>query len=249
MRNVSTRATLESATPIGVRSWGRGCCDDESVDVVGPEREHSPDAVPEPHPVPRLGAVDADDATQRLLGRQGRVPAVVEDEVPVPGDRDDPDRPGGRRHGAAPAGGGGRVARSRRTGGDLPGRHTQSCPDAPQGRTGAARLAMDVGCRILAVGIVGTDAIQPPGTRVPKPFKWCSLTIGHPIRPERYPLQREPALAWRTMIDEVMFEIREMTGQDVPRPVRRPSQRNLNRARRGHRTAERPQQPGELTTT
>jgi hypothetical protein len=34
---------LEAATPIGVRWWGSGCCDDESVDVVGPAREHSPD--------------------------------------------------------------------------------------------------------------------------------------------------------------------------------------------------------------
>jgi hypothetical protein len=51
------------------------------------------------------------------------------------------------------------------------------------------------------------------GRQSPRPFKWCSLTIGHPIRPEQYPLRREPALAWRTMIDEVMFEIREITGQ------------------------------------
>jgi 1-acyl-sn-glycerol-3-phosphate acyltransferase len=82
-----------------------------------------------------------------------------------------------------------------------------------KGRTGAARLALDVGCPIFPIGIVGTDRIQPPGARVPKPFKRCSLTIGHPIRPELHGPRREPSLAWRTMIDEVMFEIREMTGQ------------------------------------
>jgi 1-acyl-sn-glycerol-3-phosphate acyltransferase len=83
-----------------------------------------------------------------------------------------------------------------------------------KGRTGAARLALDVGCPIFPVGIVGTDAIQPPGAKAPKPFKHCSITIGRPIRPERYQDRREPHLAWRSMIDEVMFEIREMTGQD-----------------------------------
>jgi 1-acyl-sn-glycerol-3-phosphate acyltransferase len=82
-----------------------------------------------------------------------------------------------------------------------------------KGRTGAARLALDMGCPIFPVGIVGTDAIQPPGAKAPKPFKSCSITIGRPVRPERYRDRREPHLAWRSMIDEVMFEIREMTGQ------------------------------------
>src|SRR6188472_4183578 len=31
-----------------------------------------------------------------------------------------------------------------------------------KGRTGAARLALEIGCPIYPVGIVGTDAIQPP---------------------------------------------------------------------------------------
>jgi 1-acyl-sn-glycerol-3-phosphate acyltransferase len=82
------------------------------------------------------------------------------------------------------------------------------------GRTGAARLAFDVGCPIFPVGIVGTDAIQPPGAKVPKPFKRCSITIGRPVRPERYRDRREQHLACRSMIDEVMFEICELTGQD-----------------------------------
>jgi len=83
-----------------------------------------------------------------------------------------------------------------------------------KGRTGAARLALELGCPIFPVGIVGTDQIQPPGAKAPKPFKHCSITIGRPIRPERYRDRREPHLACRSMIDEVMFEIREMTGQE-----------------------------------
>jgi 1-acyl-sn-glycerol-3-phosphate acyltransferase len=83
-----------------------------------------------------------------------------------------------------------------------------------KGRTGAARLSIEVGCAIYPVGIVGTDAIQPPGAKAPKPFKRCSITIGRPVRPERYSDRREPHLAWRSMIDEVMVEIRELTGQE-----------------------------------
>jgi 1-acyl-sn-glycerol-3-phosphate acyltransferase len=82
-----------------------------------------------------------------------------------------------------------------------------------KGRTGAARLALEIGCPIYPVGITGTDAIQPPGAKAPKPFKHCTIAIGRPVRPERYRDRREPHLAWRSMIDEVMFEIREMTGQ------------------------------------
>ena len=80
-----------------------------------------------------------------------------------------------------------------------------------KGHTGAARLALEVGCPIFPVGIVGTDSIQPPGARAPKLFKGCSITIGRPVRPERY--RDRPHLARRSMIDEVMFEVRKMTGQ------------------------------------
>jgi len=83
-----------------------------------------------------------------------------------------------------------------------------------KGRTGAARLALEVGAPIYPVGIVGTDRIQPPDARVPKLFRSCSISIGRPIRPERYASMAEPHRAYRAMTDEVMFEIRELTGQD-----------------------------------
>jgi 1-acyl-sn-glycerol-3-phosphate acyltransferase len=82
-----------------------------------------------------------------------------------------------------------------------------------KGRTGAARLAMKVGCPIFPVGIVGTDLIQPCDAKVPKLRKQCTITIGRPIRPERYAGRGAEHLAWRSMMDEVMYEIREMTGQ------------------------------------
>ena len=83
-----------------------------------------------------------------------------------------------------------------------------------KGRTGAARLAMKVGCPIFPVGIVGTDDIQPPDAKAPKLFRECTISIGRPIRPERYAGRGAEHLAWRSMIDEVMYEIREMTGQE-----------------------------------
>jgi 1-acyl-sn-glycerol-3-phosphate acyltransferase len=82
-----------------------------------------------------------------------------------------------------------------------------------KGRTGAARLAMKVGCPIYPVGVIGTDKIQPPDARAPKLFTGCQIKIGRPIKPERYMNRGAEHIAWRSMIDEVMYEIRELTGQ------------------------------------
>ena len=77
-----------------------------------------------------------------------------------------------------------------------------------KGRTGAARLAMTVGCPIYPVGIIGTDKIQPPDAKAPKLRRRAEIRIGRPIKPERYMNRGAEHLAWRSMIDEVMFEIR-----------------------------------------
>jgi 1-acyl-sn-glycerol-3-phosphate acyltransferase len=82
-----------------------------------------------------------------------------------------------------------------------------------RGRTGAARLAIKLGCPIFPVGITGTDAIQPPDAKLPKLRGTCRFEIGRPIRPERYAARGPMHTACRSMIDEVMFEIRDMTRQ------------------------------------
>jgi 1-acyl-sn-glycerol-3-phosphate acyltransferase len=82
-----------------------------------------------------------------------------------------------------------------------------------KGRTGAARLAIEIGCPIFPVGIIGTDAIQPPDAKFPKLGRECTIRIGRPVRPERYRERLDDRLVYRQMIDEVMFEIRALTGQ------------------------------------
>ena len=82
-----------------------------------------------------------------------------------------------------------------------------------KGRTGVARLALDTGSVIVPAGIVGTDAIQPPDAKFPKLFKPCSISFGRPIDPARFKgAEHDPRIA-RQITDELMFEIREMTGQ------------------------------------
>jgi 1-acyl-sn-glycerol-3-phosphate acyltransferase len=83
-----------------------------------------------------------------------------------------------------------------------------------KGHTGPARLAIETGCPIYPVGITGTADIQPPAARLPKLFKSCAITVGEPIDPRHYVEHPGDRLAYRRLIDEVMFEIRALTGQD-----------------------------------
>ena len=83
-----------------------------------------------------------------------------------------------------------------------------------KGHTGPARLAFRTRCPIVPVGIVGTREIQPPEAKLPKPFKVAELRFAKPIPPERYMDRADDHIALRQMIDEVMFEIRSLTGQD-----------------------------------
>ena len=86
--------------------------------------------------------------------------------------------------------------------------------DLYKGRTGAARLAMKVGCPIFPVGVVGTREIQPPDAKFPKLRRDCTIKIGRPINVARYASRGEDQhLVLRQITDELMFEIRELTGQ------------------------------------
>jgi 1-acyl-sn-glycerol-3-phosphate acyltransferase len=83
-----------------------------------------------------------------------------------------------------------------------------------KGRTGAARLALKVGCPIFPVGVLGTREIQPPDASFPKFRRECTIKIGRPINVERYRSRAEDHLVLRQITDELMFEIRELTGQE-----------------------------------
>lgn len=83
-----------------------------------------------------------------------------------------------------------------------------------RGKTGPARLALRTGAPIIPVGLRGTDHIQPAGAGVPKPFRSCQINIGRPIDVTRYLDRADDHLVLRQIIDEVMFEIRKLSGQD-----------------------------------
>ncbi len=83
-----------------------------------------------------------------------------------------------------------------------------------KGHTGAARLSMRTGAPIVPVGILGTRAIQPPDAPFPKPFRPVEIRFGRPIRPAASSDVADTRMRLRQITDELMFEIRALTGQD-----------------------------------
>lgn len=83
-----------------------------------------------------------------------------------------------------------------------------------RGHTGPARLALRTGAPIIPVGIIGTREIQPPDVRFPRPFKSAELRFGRPIDVARYADRADDRMVLRQIIDEVMYEIRELSGQE-----------------------------------
>lgn len=83
-----------------------------------------------------------------------------------------------------------------------------------RGHTGPARLALRTGAPIIPVGIRGSRTIMPPDAKVPRPFMPVQIHLGRPVRVDRYRARADDRLVLRQIIDEVMFEIRELSGQE-----------------------------------
>ena len=82
-----------------------------------------------------------------------------------------------------------------------------------RGHTGVAQLALMSGAPIVPVGLVGTDHIQPVGTKVPRPFRGAVVRFGEPLDPAAYggSARRRRQL----LTDDLMEAIRRLSGQQV----------------------------------
>jgi 1-acyl-sn-glycerol-3-phosphate acyltransferase len=81
-----------------------------------------------------------------------------------------------------------------------------------RGRTGVAWLALTAGVPVVPVGLVGTDKVQPVGSRLPSLAK-VRVAFGRPISPERY-AGMPAGRARRELTDEVMTAIAALSGQE-----------------------------------
>lgn len=92
-----------------------------------------------------------------------------------------------------------------------------------RGRTGVARLALQTGAPVIPVGISGTNEIQPPDARFPRPFRSCRVRFGRPVDAGHYADRVDSIPVFRELTDEIMYEISQLSGQTyVDRYASRP---------------------------
>jgi 1-acyl-sn-glycerol-3-phosphate acyltransferase len=82
-----------------------------------------------------------------------------------------------------------------------------------RGHPGAAHLALETGAPLIPVGIIGTDQILPTGATIVRPFRRATLRIGQPIDPTTSGFTRSTNRARRAITDQLMSEIRRLSGQ------------------------------------
>jgi 1-acyl-sn-glycerol-3-phosphate acyltransferase len=81
-----------------------------------------------------------------------------------------------------------------------------------RGRTGVGWLALATGARVVPVGVVGTDRVQPVGAKVPRVHRGVAIRFGEPVDPADY-AHLAPGRARREITDTVMDRIAALSGQ------------------------------------
>jgi 1-acyl-sn-glycerol-3-phosphate acyltransferase len=91
-----------------------------------------------------------------------------------------------------------------------------------RGHTGVGALALATGAVVIPVALSGTERLQPAGKRIPRPAK-ITVRFGGPLDFSRYDgLESAPAVR-RSVTDEIMYAILELSGQEyVDRYQQRP---------------------------
>ena len=82
-----------------------------------------------------------------------------------------------------------------------------------RGKVGVAQLALQSGAPIVPVGLIGTDELQPVGSRMPRLAK-VTIRFGEPIRVTGEYDGIAPGRARREITDRVMTAIQALSGQE-----------------------------------
>jgi 1-acyl-sn-glycerol-3-phosphate acyltransferase len=87
-----------------------------------------------------------------------------------------------------------------------------------RGKRGPARLALTTGAAIVPVGLIGTEAVQSPDERVPRPFRRVVVRFGSARRLAAGGGE-DGKRRVRDATDELMHDIAALSGQEYASPV------------------------------
>ncbi|MGH3928748.1 MAG: lysophospholipid acyltransferase family protein [Pseudonocardiaceae bacterium] len=82
-----------------------------------------------------------------------------------------------------------------------------------KGKTGVARLALEAGVPVIPVAMVGTDKVNPIGSRMWRPHP-VEIRFGTPLDFSRYEGLAGDRFVERSMVDEIMYSLMELSGQE-----------------------------------
>ncbi len=82
-----------------------------------------------------------------------------------------------------------------------------------KGRTGVARLALEAEVPVIPTAVIGTDVIAPPGKIVSRIIS-PTVKFGTPLDFSRYAGMSEDRFILRSITDEIMYTIMELSGQE-----------------------------------
>jgi 1-acyl-sn-glycerol-3-phosphate acyltransferase len=82
-----------------------------------------------------------------------------------------------------------------------------------RGKTGVARLALSAKVPVIPVAMIGTAEMQPAGRVIPKIMR-PGIRFGKPLDFSRYEGLENNRYALRSITDEIMYAILELSGQE-----------------------------------
>lgn len=82
-----------------------------------------------------------------------------------------------------------------------------------KGKTGLARLALETGMPVIPVAMIGTDAVNPPGSKMWR-FGKVEVKFGKPMDFTRFEGLAGNRFIERAVIDEVMYELMRLSSQE-----------------------------------
>lgn len=88
-------------------------------------------------------------------------------------------------------------------------------PERPRAHTGIVRLAQELGCPVVPVGVAGTRKALPPGARIPRPYK-LSVVIDRPLQLEPVDISPRNLDQLQQQADDIMDRIYELSGERYP---------------------------------
>jgi len=82
-----------------------------------------------------------------------------------------------------------------------------------RGRTGIARMVLEAKVPVIPVAMIDTEKVQPIGQTLPK-IRRIGIVVGEPLDFSRFDGMEGDRIVLRAVTDEIMYELRKLSGQE-----------------------------------